>query len=329
MPTYAHTLPKAWLRFRSGTIPCGACGIVVVEPVDNSAEKLTAVAPGKMPDGYAPPVLDLPVGLCSACNGIEQSAHGLLLAFPNIRASIGSHDIALHRLTSAMYGLDAIGVRDAATIDRLTEGQRELRRLLDALAVLGGMARWTTTARTGMFEKIADTPPSSQRWGHVSEDLRQEIRSAVAGLLARRVERPRLILAPSEDGSPTGCMLCGVEGVEALREDVPNVWTLMSADPAAIGGHPAPDTIDGVVCSRCDRAIDAAHGVGQSAMTLSVRDFLGLPTHLRSLEHISLIGWAVMPKGTPPNAKPWEHADLSDIRHSVNALLGYRPLVSA
>jgi len=320
-------VPDEWTRFRGGTAPCGACG-VATRPVDNS-ELLTAVEPKQSP-GYAPKKLHFPLGRCSTCATIDAAAADLLTVFPKLRASIGSWDIAAHRLSSALFGLDAIGVRDAATIDRLTDTQGDLRRLLDALAVLGGTARWTTLARTAHFHQMKDTPPSSPRWGHVSEDLRQELRSAVAGLLARRVERPRLILAPSEDGSPTGCLLCGVEGVEALREDMSSVWTLMSADPAALGGHPAPDTIDGVVCPRCDRAIDAAHGVGQSAMTLSVRDFLGLPAHLRSLEHIDgLVGWAALPAGTPPNAKPWDHADLSDIRHSVNALLGYRPRVSA
>lgn len=133
--------------------------------------------------------------------------------------------------------------------------------------------------------------------------------------------------APRTTAAPSGCLLCGVGAVRALREDAGRVWTLMSADSATIGGRPQPDTLDGVVCPRCDVAIDRAQGVGQQAMALSVRDLLGMPPHLRSLEHIDgLIGWAALTTGTPPNAEPWAHIDLTRIRESVNALLGYQPV---
>ncbi|MDQ0612782.1 hypothetical protein QF046_000423 [Microbacterium sp. W4I4] len=71
-----------------------------------------------------------------------------------------------------------------------------------------------------------------------------------------------------------------------------------------------------------DRAIDPADGVGQTALRKSVRVFLGLPSYLRSLEHIEgLVGWAAL-----RNAKPWDHIDLSELHNNVNAILGYRPL---
>lgn len=118
-------------------------------------------------------------------------------------------------------------------------------------------------------------------------------------------------------------MLCGVGAVQVLRENVDDVWNLMSADATTIGGRPRPNSLDGVVCPRCDRAIDEAHGVGSSAMCLSVRSFLGLPSHLRSLDNIhGLIGWAALPSGTAPNREPWAHLDLGELREAAEALIG-------
>ncbi len=74
------------------------------------------------------------------------------------------------------------------------------------------------------------------------------------------------------------------------------------------------------MCPRCDRTVDQARGVGQSAMMLSVRDFLGVPGHLRSMTDIDgLVGWGVL-SGARPNERPWQHVDLSEIGE-VAALL--------
>lgn len=159
--------------------------------------------------------------------------------------------------------------------------------------------------------------------GHVDADHRQVLRNAAAGLLARRVEQAVHVLCPSEDGRPAGCMLCGVGAVQALREDADGVWTLMSADSASIGGPGRADSLNGVVCPRCDYAIDQAHGVGISAMTFSVRSFHGVPAHLRSLHNLDgLIGWAALPPGTAPNREPWSHLDLGELRDTAEALIG-------
>ncbi|GAB6856716.1 hypothetical protein [Microbacterium xylanilyticum] len=41
-------------------------------------------------------------------------------------------------------------------------------------------------------------------------------------------------------------------------------------------------------------------------MALSVRDFLGMPSYLRSREQIdALLGWGALSKGTRSNAEPW------------------------
>ncbi|WP_292774944.1 MULTISPECIES: hypothetical protein [Microbacterium] len=275
-------------------------------------------------EGYAPPRHDLHVTRCDECRLIRHSAVDLLGAHPAVRQRIGAAEIAVHRLESALCALDAVGTTDTKTIDYLTATGADLVRLMDALTVSGAHARWATLARSGSFGTAPSTPASRARWSHLSSEQRQELRNTAARLLARRTEKPVDVLAPSDDGGPSGCMLCGVGAVEAFREDAESVWTLMSADSASIGGPGRADSLDGVVCPRCDHAIDQAHGVGISAMTLSVRSFLGVPSHLRSLDNIDgLIGWAALPAGTAPNREPWAHLDLGELREAAEALIGH------
>ncbi|MCK8468093.1 hypothetical protein M0722_12895 [Microbacterium sp. KSW4-16] len=254
---------------------------------------------------------------------IRRAAADLLAAHPAVRQRIGASQIAVHRLESALCALDAVGTTDTKTIDLLTAGGTALDRLMGALTVPGAHARWATLARSASFATAASTPPSRARWSHLGPEQRQELRTTAAGLLARRIEKPVDVHCVDYDGRPSGCMLCGVGTVQAFREDAESVWTLMSADSASIGGPGRADSLDGVVCPRCDLAIDQAHGVGISAMTFSVRSFLGVPSYLRSLETIDgLIGWAALPAGTAPNREPWDHIDLAELRDAAETLVG-------
>ncbi|KJL26212.1 hypothetical protein RL72_01147 [Microbacterium azadirachtae] len=316
----------AWTSIPAYALPCGACGIAVQRPVDDSAlDVLSVYRPAQGVHG--PERVDLLTTRCETCRLLRAVALDLLSANADLRRRIGDPEIAADRLESALDALDIVGITSASTIDRLTGTMTALLKLMDTLTIPGGSAAWTLHARAAGYSGAPRTPANHSRWEHVPEGQRQVLRDAVAPLLARDVARPVDVFAPSDDDSPSGCLLCGVGAVHALREDAESVWTLMSADSVAIGGRPMPDTLDGVVCPRCDAAIDRAQGVGQQAMALSVRDFLGMPHYLRSLEHIDgLIGWAALPQGTQPNAHPWDHIDLSQIRESVNALLGYQPV---
>lgn len=332
---------KPWTTLRPGTLPCAACGIAVSVPVDNYGDdsvqlfQVFGQAHGGRMELFQ---RDFAVTRCDQCTMILQSARDLLSAHPAVRQRIGAPEIAVHRLESALGALDLLGVTDATLIDRLTATGSDLTALMGALTYMGGSARWVTLPRDaslsdGIFERpspldrAAATPASSTRWAHVTPELRQELRNKAAGLLARRVERPVDVLAPSEGNDLSGCLLCGVYAVQTVRADADQVWTLMSADSAGIGGPHRPDSLDGVVCPTCDAAIDSAHGVGQSAMVLSVRAYLGLPAHIRSFEHVGgLVGWAALPADTPPNREPWGHIDLTEVRASVEALLrGMQP----
>ncbi|MFB4350425.1 hypothetical protein [Microbacterium sp. CR_7] len=254
---------------------------------------------------------------------IRQAAVDLLHAHPAVRQRIGAAEIAVHRLESALCALDAVGTTDAKTIDLLTASGTKLSRLINALTAPGVHARWATLARSASFASAPATPPSRARWAHLTSEQRRELRNTAAGLLARHIEKPVDVQCVDYDGNPSGCMLCGVGAVQAFRADADSVWTLMSADSASIGGPGRADTLDGVVCPRCDHAIDQAHGVGQSAMTLSVRSFLGVPAHLRSLDNLDgLIGWAALPARSAPNREPWGHLDLGALRASADLILG-------
>lgn len=325
----AHNL-SPWTSIRSGLLPCSRCGIAVAVPVDNYGSddvELLEVLVGEQRGRRDMPALKFAVTQCGQCAMIRQSARDLLGAHPAVRQRIGSAEIAVYRLESALDALDLLGVTDAVLIDRLTATGADLTALMHALTLGGGLARWVTQPRSAFYETAAATPASSTRWAHVTPEQRQELRNTAAGLLARRVERPVDVLAPSEGNDLSGCLLCGVYAVQTLRADADEVWTLMSADSAGIGGPHRPDSLDGVVCPTCDAAIDSAHGVGQSAMVLAVRAYLGLPAHIRSFEHFGgLVGWAALPVGTPPNREPWGHVDLTEVRASVEALLrGMQP----
>ena len=318
----AITKPANWTAFPSGTLPCASCGVPVHEHADTEVELLQVFGVAHRA-GYAPPRHDVYVTRCEQCMMIRQSAVDLLRAHPAVRQRIGASEIAVRRLESALCALDAVGTTDAKTIDLLTANGTRLSRLMEALTLSGGRARWATGVIESKFAHALSTPPSRARWAHLTPEQRQELRTAAAGLLARRIEKPVDVQCVDYDGNPSGCMLCGVGAVQAFRDDADSVWTLMSADSASIGGPSRADTLDGVVCPRCDHAIDQAHGVGISAMTLSVRSLLGVPAHLRSLDHIDgLIGWAALPAGAAPNKEPWGHLDLRELRDSAHALLG-------
>lgn len=315
------SVPAGWTAFPSGTLPCASCGIPASGGADAETELLQIF--GSTKPGYEPPRHDLLVTRCDQCRMIRQTAYDLLTAHPTVRQRIGATEIAVHRLESALCALDAVGTTDPKIIDHLTATNADLYRLLDTLTLAGGHARWATSARSASFGKASSTPPSRARWSHLTPEQRQGLRTTAAGLLARRYEKPVDVQCIDYDGQPSGCMLCGVGAVQTRRENAQGIWTLMSADSASIGGPGRADSLDGVVCPRCDHAIDEAHGVGISAMTLSVRSFLGVPSHLRSLDNIDgLIGWAALPSGTAPNREPWAHLDLGELREAADALIG-------
>lgn len=288
---------------------CASCGIRVAGPF--TREDLEVVTTF----GRRGHTADVDMTRCSICAQIHAAAVGLLDAHKSLRQSIGDPRVAEFRLACALNGLDALGINDPVLIDRLTASVTDLRRLLEHMTVPGNVARWAHGALSVTDWGTALRAGRPRRWEHLSDDQTSALREAYRSLYAERIERPVPILCISDDGRPAGCMMCGVAAWEALPSRMNYIWTEMSADPETIGGRGAADSVDGYVCPRCDWAIDRAEAVGSTAMGLSVLDFLGAqPMNdfeaARAID--GLLGWAV--SGATPNAKPWQHVDLSGLQ---------------
>lgn len=306
---------RAWIPLRDGWLACCACGIAVEPPfTDDSIEVFTIFA-GRYE-------AEVQMSRCEVCTAIRDAAVDLMRAHPEQRARIGSPEIAAYRLELALSALDAIGINDPARIDRLTDTGGDIRRLIEFLAVPGGWAQWSAKFSPRPEPGLSASSAAAARWSGVSAEARRDLKAAYLALFAARTEKPVKALCPSEDGQPSGCMLCGVGAVMALRSRADYQWVEMSADAVTIGGRDAPDSLDGCVCPTCDRAIDSAGGVGQSAMRLSVLALLGIPGHLQAVSQIDgIVGWGVL-RGAVPNETPWAHVDLNELRAEVERL-GY------
>ncbi|MEX8031895.1 hypothetical protein AB6V29_02565 [Microbacterium sp. 20-116] len=303
--------------------PCVSCGIRVEGPF--GADDLEAVSAwGNENSGGYREESEFAVARCGVCAQIRTAAGDLLRAHPSVRASIGSPEIALHRLELALNALDALGVTDPRVIDRLTDRAADVHALLSHMTVPGGVARWVHQLVGVHPNQASKTQVRGQRWAHVTSEQKAALRRAWVELAAERYEQPRPVLCPSDDGLPSGCLLCGVAAVKVLPSEARRngVWAESSADPVTIGGLGAAESVDGYVCPRCDLAIDQARGVGQSSMRLSVLDYLGVPGHNRTVTEVDgLVGWGVLPRGTTPNSEPWQHVDLSHLREATKHLV--------
>lgn len=323
----AKSFDGRWSKFRTGTLPCVACGIAVpaevedAEPLEVAAGTLRGsyVGNGHYREFHASRAY--PVTRCARCGAARATAAALLGAYPDVRRSIGSPDIALYQAESAFLGLDVIG---AAGPHRHTRGQMsrtEFTRLIYSLRQPGAAARWAHHVLTRRGDEVRDAAPNATRWAHLTSAQMRPLHEAHVQLNADKVMKPRGIVPLDENGGETACMLCGVGSWEALPGHARDVWRAMSADSDTLGGRVQPEPIDGVVCPRCDRAIDAAHGVGQSAMRASVLEYLGAdfgPRWETTAPDFGLVAWGVL-HGRQPNREPWDHIDLNPLRDDVAA----------
>lgn len=307
MSTSTLSAERTWLPLRDGWLACCACGVAVEPPyADESIEVFTIFA-GRYE-------AEMQMSRCVVCAAIRDSAIDLMRAHPAERTRIGSPEIAAYRLELALSALDALGINDPARIDRLTETGGDIRRLIEHLTVPGGWAQWSAKFSPRPEPGLSATSAASVRWSGVSADARRDLQAAYLALFAARTEKPVKVLAPSEGGRPSGCLLCGVGHVETLRSRAHDVWVELSADPVTIGGQDAPESVDGCVCPTCDRAVDSAGGVGMTAMRLSVLTLFGIPHYLQSVSEVDgIVGWGVL-RGAAPNSEPWAHLDLSALR---------------
>ena len=322
---------ERWQAFRSGTVPCEACGLAVSETRAEGVEPLE-ITVGKIRTGFdfedgspreVPNMVQAPVGRCPLCAQIHAAAVDLVAANWLVRSAIGDPSIAVYRVELALYALDAIGVVRPEVIDAMTGTSGALARTVEAMARPGARAMWTTVARQRRGKNALSMPPCSTRWEHVDGATRRALNEAFVQLHVARTEKPVPVAAIDDDGRPTGCGMCGIGSVMALPSQASRAWAQIMTDPEAVGAPSSPDPIDLLLCPRCDRAVDQAHAVGPSAMRVSILDLLGAdfgPRWDDIAPQFSAIGWAGLPAGTPPNDEPWGHIDLGPLRDELARL---------
>lgn len=308
------------------TFPCLACGIAVRNPDPVNVETLelpaAATRTGFFDANGQPRVASYPVEVkitrCATCLQIRAAATDLLSAHHSVKGAIGDPGIARYRVELALGALDALGVTDHRIVDRWTDSATALLKLINALAVPGGLARWSTGITTK--KGAAFLPPTNaERWAHLTPVQRRALNEAFVGLHVERTSKPVPVVALDDHGRPTGCALCGIGHWDALPNHAADAWVETSIDAETIGGRPAPESLDVVLCPRCDKASDLAQGIGQTAMMLSIMDYLGANLGPRFADLVpelhGLRGWAVLPAGTPPHSEPWAHVpNLEDLR---------------
>lgn len=315
----------SWARFPAGTLPCAVCGIAVPASVED-AEGLDVamgsvrgsyIGNGEYREFHASKVY--PVTRCGACRKLGAMAQDLLAAHVDFRRWLGSPVVARHQTESALLGLAVIGSDAAHAMNPQSAATSELARLVYALRIPGAAARWSTYVTSRRGEKVREAAPNPTRFAHVESAHRRALHEAWVELNLPKIMEPRPIVPLDDNGRATGCMLCGVGSWEALPGRAKDVWTSTSADAETLGGPVQPEPIDGVVCPRCDRAIDVAHGVGQSAMRASVLDYLGVdfgPRWEMTAPDFGLVGWCVL-RERQPNAVPWDHIDLTPLHDKI------------
>lgn len=321
-----------WKNVPSGMLPCPSCG-VAVEVMEPEKIEVVELYGGNVRHHdetgvvrHMSEVVEVEVLRCRPCEQIRATASDLMMSIHRrLRSNIGDSGIAVYRAEMALVALDALGITDARRIDLHTETEGEFARTLEYLVAAGAGACWLTHARgRGRVAAVLLTAPSSTRWGHLTGPARRALNEASVELHRSRTEKPVPVLALDEDGRPTGCLLCGVRAVDALPSLATRVWTASEVDSDAVGGPMLAEPIEGVLCHFCDRAVDAAGGLGQSAMKISVLESLGLSEWSRTPVGLNVTGWCVT--GRPANLTPWAHVDLDAVRLALSEA-GVGPLL--
>jgi len=301
-----------------GALACLSCGVAVAPP---HAAVVPFYASGRM--GAFQPVTQAEhftterMARCRACAANEQRAEQVLAAHPAVAHSIGGHSVAVHRVSGALDALAALYAAGHRTlsVDALTQDDRSVRLLLHHLTPVGVAARWSGRFTPVLDRTAAPGTASAHPWGHVDAALASALRDAYAALLRARVTTPRPIPPPA-DGSPRGCLLCGVATVTALPSA--QVWTAVKVTTAALGGQPSPDRLPGHLCPTCARAADEAGGIGPTAMERSLMDHLGVGRSMAATDLVGMVAWCALRPTPEPSAAPWEH--LGDLRALVDSL---------
>lgn len=307
------------------TLACLSCGQAV--PVDETSERVTLTATGRVgvpaplnPD-VSPQMIRTEFSRCTTCSNREQAARQILADLPEVVGRFG-RDTALHRLTCALDALAALGLPYPATFNAA-----EVSALLRHLTM---PVRWSARFAPIALADARTGTAALRPWEHVTNEMKAEVRSGFAAVLAARVSRTSadLRLTPQEGRA---CLLCGIGHVTlpAARVNalggraaaLAATWTPRKINPATIGGPGSPEPIHGSLCPTCDKAATDAGAMGQTAMLTAYAAHLrehgrtAEADAVRSGEFLRIVGWAGFDHrerrsgrpGVAPNREPWDH----------------------
>jgi hypothetical protein len=292
-------------------LACRSCGVQVAPPHGSgnvehfdSHSRMTIAGVQDIRGGHR---VDLTY--CPDCLAIRERASALLDEFPRVRAQIGGRSVALHRVESALTGLDALGRIGSFTFHT----PRGLQQLIEHMAAPGAGVRWLNRYVPIVELDASDDSCASSRWAHLNDDQRQVLREGAAALMRARTEQPRLY-GPPADTPHRGCLLCGIGAIQALPSQSGAIWTAEFFNPSSVGGPNGTTIVRGYTCPACSRAIEGAGSIGATAMERSLVRHLGVVQRGPVVpELVGLRAWVVA--AARPNTIAWGHlGDLDAIR---------------
>jgi len=287
-----------------GHLPCAACGVAV--PADDAYERIPVGEPilGAKQVGGSDRAEDAmtvrtyaQMTRCSSCADRLALARLLVDAHPAVTRRIGSPAVATERVTAALDGLAALGapLPDAAT----TTGTK-VARLVHRLALPGAIAQWASHQRG---EKAAAAEVTTAPWAHLDDEDQTALRDAYAALLSDAIgPRPT---PPPDDGSPRGCLFCGV------GQQPSNAWEQVNTRTRALGSTGKDERVSGYLCGACADEAAKAGAIGPTARERSLLAHLGVGINPLNPAHLDGVSaWYLT--GRPPSRTRWAHVALDD-----------------
>jgi hypothetical protein len=284
----------------SGSLACADCGSLasgsVVEKVI-SFTKLAPIGGGEYTTKeHGGAVFEF--GLCPMHTARRASATELLRVHnKGVRHALGDWKYATELFDGAMVALELMGA-SAADVDALVATDRLMLKIARELGPLGQRARWA-----GRFQ-----PPTrpdadsriywSEPWEFEDRQAIEPIRAGVERLLHEVAEVP-VLMPPPDDGTPRGCLVCGVGAISVRPSEAAQAWGPIRRMPlAALGGRDGA-VVEGRLCPEDSNLLGEPPVWSISILDKSLMRFLGAPAN-SEYEFDNARAWAV----DLPNAKP-------------------------
>jgi hypothetical protein len=303
-------------------LACRVCGQRILLPNPALVEQLRAFGRERVIAGGIRIVADVNVEFdalrCDSCAHRLATAESLMNTYPQLRMRLGSRPHAVARMEAALIALDVLDVGQK-TAGRLLSKERLVHALIDELTTAGHASEWMSRF-SPIWAAGADIQTcASAPWAAVDEETMQSLRDGLVKVFGVEMDKPEDFVCPSG----TGCLLCGVHSVRALRSAARRgeVWSgIYEVQPGVLGGVRTPDNVRGYMCTPCAEAVErAGGGIGMRAVEEALSHFLGFGAMPADLGLKGVSAWCAV-KGAKPNETPWQHEpDHEEIRELIAA----------